>query len=287
MSGCPDHQRTGVAGCGGCRDTWASYERRRRARIAEGTWLFKADPAVVARHVESLRAAGMSLNQIARESGVHARTLQRLGRHASMTGAVAQAILAVRPVAAPVCAGQVPAVGAMRRVQALAALGWSCAAQGRASGIHPATVWDIAAGNRQRITEDTFDKVCALFERWSATPGASRTTVAAARRRGWLPPLAWGDIDDPAEVPDLGESDADIVDEVAVELALSGEMVPLTDAELVAAVHVGVARGVSRERLAELLHVDHRAVRAIAGGEVPPRLSSLVRRRLALVRSAA
>ncbi len=57
------------------------------------------------------------------------------------------------------------------------------------------------------------------LESRGTTPRAQRNKARAA---GWLPPLAWLDIDNPAETPDLSAID-DEVDEVVVDRLLGGD----------------------------------------------------------------
>lgn len=42
-----------------------------------------------------------------------------------------------------------------------------------------------------------------LYKQMSGRPGASPFAVSSARRRNWHGPMAWDDIDNPAEQPDV------------------------------------------------------------------------------------
>lgn len=131
----------------------------------------------------------------------------------------------------------VDATGTRRRLQALAALGWSARAIGERFGRSEGIVYRWMTTSR-RVTRSTAVMVDAWFCELAMTKPSlgtvhDRYSVGRARahaaRRGWVPPLAWDDIDnDPTPArPD----DEQAIDEIAVELALSGVAVRLTPAE--------------------------------------------------------
>jgi hypothetical protein len=210
----------------------------------------------------------MSLNRIAEAAGANKRTLQRLGKSRWLTGAMAAAILGVQPTAR-VRSGHVPTVHAARRVQSLFALGWSFTDQAHTLGVAESTVWEIAHEVNDCVSRAVFDRVTAMFEQLSGSPGPSVRAKSLARRRGWLPPLAWDDID--AGVVGEGEVDTSPVDEVAVERALAGERIDLSDAELLAAAQIGAARGMTPWALSEALRMNVFGARKLMAGELPAR----------------
>ena len=73
--------------------------------------------------------------------------------------------------------------GTTRRLQALAAIGWS----------------DSDIANRVGLTDDWDAAVGRLYEELQGTPGPSPDSREHALRSGWAPPLLWEDdtIDDP------------------------------------------------------------------------------------------
>jgi hypothetical protein len=101
--------------------------------------------------------------------------------------------------------------GTIRRIQALAAIGWSLSAQGKLLGLTPYGVTAIlAATNRTRIRYDTAQQIRHLYNQLAGTPAPQHTrsqrisaqrAIAHARRQGWASPLAWNDIDNPNERP--------------------------------------------------------------------------------------
>lgn len=100
--------------------------------------------------------------------------------------------------------------GARRRIQALAAIGWSQTAQAQRLGITLARVNYIANPGRRGagrlINVRTRDRIVAMYTALAdATPppgpGTARS-IRGAEAAGYLPPIAWDDnIDDPAALP--------------------------------------------------------------------------------------
>jgi hypothetical protein len=97
---------------------------------------------------------------------------------------------------------RVSALGSRRRVQALVALGWTIQQIAAEVGYaNTANIWKLMREDRW-IFQSTADKVALVYERLCMTRpegvAAHRSRLRAARR-GWVPPLAWDDIDDPRE----------------------------------------------------------------------------------------
>lgn len=184
----------------------------------------------------------------------------------------------------------VDACGTRRRIQGLWRLGHSSTTIAAECGERFDRRWIERLCRQGQVTPGTRDMIARAYRVLMNRTGRTAWTRHRARVAGYALPVQWGaDIDDPNAVPEPLESEGagqGFVDEAAVELALTGAKVPLTDDELVAAVRMGAAREISYERLAALLRIDHRAVKTIAGGGTPPRLGALVRRRLALVQAA-
>lgn len=92
----------------------------------------------------------------------------------------------------------VPAVGTMRRLQALAAIGWSCEQIAELIGSHYRPLQKIRAGERESVRMSTARRVAGVYERLSMLPRhdrAAKITRHTARKHRWLPPLAWDHID--------------------------------------------------------------------------------------------
>lgn len=104
----------------------------------------------------------------------------------------------------------VASTGTRRRIQALVALGHSMARIAGALDISQQAAWNMANRPTAYTRRATAVRVANLYDSWSMrlpdmTPGAARKQALYARtvakKRGFAPPLAWDDIDDPAEQP--------------------------------------------------------------------------------------
>lgn len=94
------------------------------------------------------------------------------------------------------------AVGAQRRLQALAFMGWSCEAIAVRIGSHYRPLNRLRDGGRDRVMRSTHDRIDKVFRELAAVtaPGHSgRVTRALAKRNGFLSAFAWEGalIDDP------------------------------------------------------------------------------------------
>jgi hypothetical protein len=171
----------------------------------------------------------------------------------------------------------VDATGTRRRLQALAAIGWPPRALAERLGIQPDNIL-----RRHRVRVGTARLVAAVYDQLSMTPGPDTRSAAAARRRGWAPPLAWDDdsIDDPAARPHAdGEgraADDPVIDKVAVNRALAdASLAGLTPAERVAAAARLASEGVTAPgavayRLGTSSAVAGRLLRVAAASHAPP-----------------
>lgn len=155
--------------------------------------------------------------------------------------------------------------GTVRRLRALAALGWSLADVGARMSWSKAAV-SYLRGRDRKVLRSTAELVAQIYDELSmslpspSTPteraDVSRTRLHAARA-GWAPPLAWDDIDDPAELPDLGaEPDPDAVDPVLIDRLLSGNRVEVPRDERPAIVRALAQRGLSDPRIGHLLYAN-------------------------------
>jgi DNA-binding NarL/FixJ family response regulator len=128
----------------------------------------------------------------------------------------------------------------------------------------------------ESVTTRTAHDVAALYERlWNTRPprttGEQRAAADAAQAhaaaRGWLPPLAWDDIEtdtDPTPpTPTVEPSQRDDIDEIAVERALAGDNISyddLTAVEQREVVRRLCARGSSIRDIAAQLGTTKRTV---------------------------
>ena len=226
-----------IAGCrcDPCVKANAKYCKQYRWR-SRGSRL-SIDPTEVRAHVESLT---MSLTALAAVSGVPRATISSIvnGKVKATSPATAAALLAVAPDA-PIGHHYIDGIGARRRLQALAAIGWSGDVLAARLRYARRSVFDVRSGAQGVLTGDFDQAIRALYEELQDTPpvptcrtdrSAVTRTVNEARKRGYLPPAAW---DDPDRDPEPGEDD-DFVDEIKVERVVAGEKLPCSKAVLVA-----------------------------------------------------
>jgi hypothetical protein len=245
-----------------------------------GRWRPFVDAAPVRAHIRALRAAGIGVEQIAVLAGIatsHVRELAGPGRDGNPgirrvrpeTARQVLRILVDQANRAP--RSHVAATGTRRRLQALIAVGWPhdelAARLGRSSaGLRRSMLSDS-------VTAQTAQDVSALYEQlWNLRlPQSTEDQRAAdaarafAADRGWLPPLAWDDIDtdpDHRHHAQHAEPDDDL-DEIAIERALAGDGVRLehlTPAEQDEVVRRLTERGKSIRDIAQQLATTKRTI---------------------------
>lgn len=169
----------------------------------------------------------------------------------------------------------VSARGAQRRIQALVARGWSQQRLADALGVKCSTIFMLMS--REGVRTSRHLEVVALYElMWNVAPpmewrwdrAAATRSMNHARAEGWLPPLAWDDLD-ADDTPAVAAPDDDI-DDVAVDLATAGEDVRLTAAERREAVRRLNSLHYSDNEIAARLRITARAVLRIrSGAEIP------------------
>lgn len=227
---CGDH-RTYRTGCDHCRrySTWRNRLRTRRLQNGERLTVPIAE---VRAHLDKLTSRGMTPKQIQAATGLHRSTvasvLYRRTRKV-VGGHIAQKLLAIpvpaEPAGPPPLAHVTDPTGTLRRIQALARIGWTyrhIAAAGQTS--HRL---EHLAGQKW-VTHEVAAAIARAYDLLSMTPGPSTRTASRAERTGWVPPLAWDEdtIDDPDAKPDLGEA-ADGgggFDEITVQQAVDGQL---------------------------------------------------------------
>jgi hypothetical protein len=266
--------------CEPCIEHRAATHERRAKLKAYGrydTGLVDAEP--VREHLLMLGEFGLGYKRVARLAGVGITPVRNViwGRQdpGPRKGEIpkrikrenAEKILAVTPDMSLLAPGRhIPSRGTHRRLQALVARGWS---QSKL-----ATMLGVDRGNfgvmmrRDHVTVGFHRRVADLYEQlWDRVPphDAWRDSIAYSRtlnyaqQHRWLPPLAWDDIDNDPEPPAVEEGD-DLVDDMAVELAIMGERPRLTPAERREAVSRLHASRWSDKRIAETIGCSDRTV---------------------------
>lgn len=287
---CPDdhkHAETGTCyvihkcRCGNCRTAIAERAQRRNRLKMYGRYdNGLVDAAPVREHVEYLQAFGYGWKRIAELSGVGNTAISQLiyGRKGSnsdprkgeqlkrVSRTKADRILAVKPNIDTLAGGAlVPARGTARRVQALVACGWSQSKLAGMLGMELSNFGKML--HRDQVTAATHRSVAELFDQlWDQQPpkaerhdsSAFTRSIRYAKARRWLPPLAWDDIDNDVEPP-LPDEEAGL-DEIAIELAMSGEPVRLSHAERRAALAALCALKLSDGEISRRLRIADRTV---------------------------
>ncbi|RRD03201.1 hypothetical protein EII34_14940 [Arachnia propionica] len=229
--------------CDLCRAATTERAAKRRRAQAYGRYDRFVDGDQVRAHLRSLMAAGMGWKRIAAAAGVAPSTVYPIlyGRNlddpthpqhrpprTQVTREVAEKLLAVAPELAE--GALVDATGTRRRIQALAAIGWTLAELGDRLGIRRSNM-RLHKPDLRHVTEGTRRAVVALYdELWDQPPaGPSGDRMRAwAASLGWVPPMAWDDdrIDDPRAraaggLSSMGRRRADL--DEAVRLLAQGE----------------------------------------------------------------
>lgn len=180
-------------------------DRRRRNLLAqmrgEPTGLIDATP--IRAHVAALASLGYSAEAIASVTTGTAWGLRLLvtAEHARAERKWLPLLalpLTLAPAAAVPDTAHVPALGATRRVRALLALGWRHADIEVHAGRR---VHAYADGRYPTMRAGIWRDLDRAYAALSGKPGPSDATRRRAEARGYPPPLAWDDVDDPGEQP--------------------------------------------------------------------------------------
>lgn len=238
---------------------------------AQGRRRYVASDDTRARLQELVRMH-IPLRALADVTGLSDTTLTSIleGRHGQIQGRTAHLVTSATITDVyQLAGGHVPSIGAVRRVEALFAIGWR-KSDLLALGMPPA---QLVTRPRHLISADGWRQVREIYNRLSMTPGTSSTTRNRAARRGYAPPLAWDEetIDDPRAEPEVGDRVERAVDPIAVARAVSAvrpvggagsrdTRIPLTHDEGVAVARTLTARGASDREIASVLGVSSRTV---------------------------
>lgn len=216
---------------------------------------------LVAQHIRRLLRDGWTQREIAETAGVGQGTISETlrGIYKQMTVENAAAIMGVTGHPAPL---MVPAHGTRRRLQALVAMGWLAKEVTAAAGLAPNFLADLCHRQQPTVAASTAAAVEATYDRLSMTipeqtPHRRRSKTLAAKR-GWVPPLCWDNIEDPAEMPKgthettrtKGRPRTE-VDSVIVDKLLALERVESTPAEKCEAMRRWLADGKTERSLCQ------------------------------------
>lgn len=198
---CAEHPRF-QKGCKGCQAFDRAKRQLRNALIKQGKWEGFVPAGPAREHIETLRAAGMSLHDIGRRSGLRESHISAiLWEKRRLSPATAKAVLGVTLIPAHRRGGVVDATATRRMLQALALQNWSCAAIGAATGEYHASLSRIRNG-RTRVSPGIAATVADFYAGHIHIPGPSRA-VRCADRASFLPARMWSEanIGDPGFDP--------------------------------------------------------------------------------------
>lgn len=227
------------------------------------------DPEPVQAHILTLEAAGMSASAIAALAECHEAAIVRIATGAGEFAVPVHRETADRILLIPIeltampTLNQLPSRGSRRRIQALGAMGWSTTLLAREAGIPEHSLEAVLSTPLISVSKER--AISGLFRKLWDQPAPEGTpdeqfhkicALSRAESEGWVTALAWDDIDqddDPAPTP---RHDAGLVDEVAIQLAITGQLVPLTARERDIAVRRLRDQDVTGEEIANRLKIS-------------------------------
>lgn len=235
--------------CGGL--TWSEcrtcYAREYARRVYRDKAYGRHDPdsryisaARSVAHILDLRRKGVGVNAIATAAGVGRRVVQNLatGEQMQVAPETERKLLTVN---ARDHILRVPPYRAERRLQALNAIGYTTRGMAEGIGTTQQMVERIMAGHRKWIDRRTFERIDAYYQGACMTPAGNAQSITNAVKKGYAPPLAWDDIDDPDETPAI-RSDRPVFADSS-RITEVRELVALGVGMNEAARRIGVTRG--------------------------------------------
>lgn len=205
--------------CVPCSTAMSRRNKGDRLNKARG----KHNPSVPAtrtrEHLHELKAAGVSVRQVAERTGYSKSLLERIYRGAldGTSQATQDDVLSIPvPHMRRFDKNRIDATGTRRRIRALVAMGHSLRAIAIDAGISHDVPTRISrpSNPHQWVHVDIADAIRETYNRlWDQPPAESTTRekdkATMSRNRaaanGWLPPAAWDDdqIDDPTYTPNI------------------------------------------------------------------------------------
>ncbi|GGV46166.1 helix-turn-helix domain-containing protein [Streptomyces spectabilis] len=203
-----DHTPSRACYLRGCRETaceQANYRYMARLRLDHHRGQRRRHDATQTRnHVERLYAHGWTQAQISRAARLAHTTIRGLeDGQATVSPATARAVLNIPITQAPDDLRDVDATGTVRRIRALAAIGYSLASLAPHLKLHVSAVGRISRGEYEHVRATTAHTTTRIYRELSRTPGTNQRARNHARKHGWHGPLAWDDnIDNPDAKPE-------------------------------------------------------------------------------------
>ncbi|GAA2485003.1 hypothetical protein GCM10010406_21570 [Streptomyces thermolineatus] len=238
--------------CSNANIRYAKLYRLERARSGPR----RVSSAAAAQRVSELRDAGWSIRQIAAAADCAFRTIQSLvnNNYATIRGDLATRILSAQPTLRTVPGSTyINAVGSIRRIRALIAIGYPIIRIAEAVGMSKNALGRVINHEHDKLTAENARAIADVYRRWAGTPGPSARARAHAAKRGWASPAAWDDIDDPNCVPDVDEQrELSRMELAAVRRAEIEHLAAFGISTAEIAKRVGLTEGDVRDRIRDL-----------------------------------
>jgi len=254
--------------CELCRMANTNHCRHRRRQVAYGLADTHVPIDKAQAHLKALQAEGFSVNRLVELSGVNRGTVCAVlyGNAKRIRQSNFDGIMRVRGDAGERNLKSVPSFPAVRRLQALCAIGFSFNYQANYLGMKIQNIWNIL--QRDSCHPDTIARIAEMYEALAYTRPAPRSqqdkagitkALNRAKKFGYAPPMAWDDIDRDV-APIKPERDPDFIDPLKLELRLQGAKVRFTRAESFAATFELADRGFNQLEIADILFITQSAV---------------------------
>lgn len=159
------------------------------------------DGHTVAAHIRACLDAGWTQLGIAAQAEVSDRAIRYiLAGQPNVQRDNAIRILAIKPEDSP----QVPTIGTVRRIKALARAGYTIRWTAKQVGCSNRHIYEILNGTVEAVDRGLARRFAKLYARHEGTPGPSNPARIAATSKNWIGPEGWDTdtIDDPHAHPD-------------------------------------------------------------------------------------
>lgn len=157
------------------------------------------DSAPTKRRLELLLSRGIGWARL-EDAGITPQWWRQVGDRVQVR--TEARVLAIPVPGRVIAGGEIAAVGTVRRLQALAAMGWPFDVLSPLAGHGPRYLSQLM--KRDVLFSSTARKVDELYQTLAMTLGPSNRIRVRSLNRGWVTALAWDDIDDPDETPNVG-----------------------------------------------------------------------------------
>lgn len=156
----------------------------------------RVSPDLARRHLNWLIEQGMSQAEVERVAGLSWKATQGIKTGASIMRSTEAKLLAVQPLLKLRVVGEskVPALGTARRLQALAAMGYTNRFMAGRLGVTETAVWRVMCRS-ERCEVYVAKAAAVLFDELWDKPGPSVRARRRAARKRWVSALGWDCID--------------------------------------------------------------------------------------------